>query len=111
MPNPVVHFEIGCRDRGKTAQFYTSLFDWKIQEQGPASTIDAGGGISGHITALGHEPHHYTTFYVEVDDIAACLKKAESLGGKKLVGPVRIPTGLFAWFTDPEGNMIGLLQR
>jgi len=26
------------------------------------------GGIGGYITALGHEPHHYTIFYVDVDD-------------------------------------------
>jgi hypothetical protein len=43
--------------------------------------------------ALGHEPQHYTMFYVEVDDIQACLDKAASLGGKTIVPPVKIPTG------------------
>jgi uncharacterized protein len=27
-----------------------------------------------------------------------------------LVPPVEIPTGTFAWFSDPEGNMIGLFK-
>lgn len=112
MPNPVVHFEIGCRDRAKTAEFYRSLFDWKIDTAGPAGTIDAGGGIPGHITALGHEPQHYTMFYVEVEDVKAALAKAESLGGKTLVPPITIPgSGTFAWFSDPEGNMVGLLRK
>ena len=113
MGKPVVHFEIGCRDRQKTEQFYAALFDWSIQQQGPASVIstDSPGGIGGHIISLGHEPSHYTIFYVEVDDISACLEKAESLGGKTIVPPVPIPTGTFAWFADPEGNTIGLLQR
>jgi len=112
MPNPVVHFEIGCRDRAKTAAFYSALFDWSIQEQGPASNIDTGSGISGHITALGHEPQHYTIFYVEVADVKAHLGKAESLGAKTLVPPITIPgVGIFAWFSDPEGNTIGLLQK
>ncbi len=111
MPNPVVHFEVGCRDRERTGAFYAALFDWSIQSQGPASMIDTGGPVTGHITALGHEPHHYTIFYVQVDDVAASLKKAESLGGKTVVPPVRIPTGTFAWCSDPEGNTIGLLQR
>jgi predicted enzyme related to lactoylglutathione lyase len=113
MGKPVVHFEIGCRDRQKASQFYSALFDWSIVEQGPALVIstEAKTGISGHITALGHEPQNYTIFYVEVDDAAACLKKAESLGGNKIVGPVPIPSGKFAWFSDPEGNMIGLLER
>ena len=111
MPNPVVHFEIGCRDRAKTGEFYSKLFDWSIQSQGPASMIDTGGAVTGHITSLGHEPHHYTHFYVEVEDVAAALAKAESLGGRTVVPPVRIPTGTFAWFADPEGNTVGLLQR
>ena len=110
MGQPVVHFEIGCRDRGKTAAFFSQLFGWKTQEAGPATMIDTGGrgGINGHITALGHEPHHYVTVYIQVDDVQAYLNKAQQLGGKTLVPPVEIPTGTFAWFADPEGNTIGL---
>ncbi|MBS1857273.1 MAG: VOC family protein [Acidobacteria bacterium] len=113
MAHPVVHFEIGCRDLDKTGKFFGELFGWQIQRNGPASTIDTGSpeGIPGHITALGHEPQHYTMFYVEVEDIQGCLDKAVSLGGKTLVPPVRIPTGTFAWFADPDGNTIGLLKR
>jgi predicted enzyme related to lactoylglutathione lyase len=109
MPNPVIHFEIGCSDRAKTQAFFSSLFDWQVQEAGPATMI-ATGGIGGHMTALGHEPHHYTIFYVQVDDVQAYLDKVSSLGGKTLVPPVDIPTGTFAWFADPEGNTIGLFK-
>src|SRR5580693_8691462 len=111
MSQPVVHFEIGCRDRGKTAAFFSDLFGWNTQEAGPATMIDTGGGgIQGHITALGHEPHNYVTVYVQVDDIPAYLAKAAGLGGKKIVGPIDIPTGSFAWMSDPEGTMIGLFK-
>jgi predicted enzyme related to lactoylglutathione lyase len=107
----VVHFEIGCRDRAKSQQFFSDLFGWHIQEAGPAANIEAAGhGIAGHITALGHEPFHYTIFYVEVDDVKAYLDKAVTLGGKVLVPPIKIPTGVFAWFTDIDGNTIGLLK-
>jgi uncharacterized protein len=109
MPNPVIHFEIGCSDRAKTQAFFGQLFDWQMQDAGPATMI-GGGGISGHISSLGHEPHHYTIFYVQVDDVQAYLDKASSLGGKTLVPPVNIPTGTFAWFADPEGNTIGLFK-
>lgn len=112
MGRPVVHFEIGCRDKAKTAEFYGSLFDWTMQEMGPATMISTGadGGIAGHITSLGHEPHNYTIFYVQVDDVDAYLKNAESLGGKTLVPPLPIPTGKFAWMSDPEGNTVGLFE-
>jgi hypothetical protein len=109
---PVVHFEIGCRDRAKTGDFYSKLFGWQITDAGPASNIQTGSpkGIQGHITSLGHEPEHYTMFYVEVDDVKAALDKAAELGGKMLVPPIKIPTGTFAWFADPDGNAIGLLK-
>ena len=109
MPHPVVHFEIGCKDLAKTQEFYKKLFDWKIEAMGPAAMIAAeAGGIPGHITALGHEPQHYTIFYVSVDDVAAYLEKAKALGAKTLVPPVDIPTGTFAWMQDPEGNTMAL---
>ncbi len=110
MGQPVVHFEIGCRDQAKTSKFLSDLFGWQIQMAGPAAMISTGAtsGIQGHITALGHEPHHYVTVYVQVDDVQAYLKKAESLGGKTLVPPVEIPTGTFAWFADLDGSVLGL---
>lgn len=110
MGQPVVHFEIGCRDIGKTAAFFSQLFGWDMQAMGPATMVNTGSttGIQGHISSLGHEPHHYTTFYVQVDDVQAYLDKAVSLGGKMVVPPVEIPTGTFAWMSDLEGNVIGL---
>jgi predicted enzyme related to lactoylglutathione lyase len=110
MPNPVVHFDIGCRDTAQAAQFYTSLFGWSTSAQGPALMIDTGEkeGIQGHFTALGHEPFHYTMFYVQVDDIDAYLAKAAALGAKTVVPKIDLPHGSFAWMSDPDGNTVGL---
>jgi hypothetical protein len=57
---------------------------------------------------MGHEPHHYTIFYVSVDDLAGHLKKAQALAGKTLVPPAEIPIGTFAWMQGPDGNTVGL---
>jgi predicted enzyme related to lactoylglutathione lyase len=111
MGRPVVHFEVGCRDTAKAGEFFTKLFDWTTEQMGPALMVKTGSesGIQGHFTALGHEPYHYVTFYVEVDDLQAYLKKAETLGGKTVVPPVEIPNyGSFAWLADIDGNVIGL---
>jgi predicted enzyme related to lactoylglutathione lyase len=83
-------------------------FRLENRSDGPGMIAAESGGIGGHITSLGHEPHHYTIFYVDVDDVAASLAKAQSLGAKMLVPPVEIPTGTFAWMQDPEGNTVGL---
>lgn len=114
MPCPVVHFEIGCRDREKTSTFYGHLFEWELTPGPMATDIRTGAEspVSGHIVSLGHEPHHYTNFYVEVNDLAAYLAKAEALGGRTLIPPLPLPKGgRFAWFADPDGNTIGLLER
>ncbi|MDR3692502.1 MAG: VOC family protein [Fimbriimonas sp.] len=111
MPSPVVFFEIGCADSAATREFYASLFDWKITPSPSSSLIDPGEGIQGHITSLGHEPHQYTIFYVQVDDVAASIEKVKELGGSLIVGPIPIPAGTFAWIRDPGGNTIGLWKH
>jgi predicted enzyme related to lactoylglutathione lyase len=111
MAHPVVHFEIGCKDKAATAAFYETVFGWRI-DPGPMGAIDTGSteGIPGHVASLGHEPHQFTHFYIETDDVAESLKQVELAGGKALVPPVTLPMGTFAWFADNGGNRVGLWQ-
>jgi predicted enzyme related to lactoylglutathione lyase len=109
--NPIVHVEIGCRDGGKTREFFSRLFDWEISGPEGGFMIDAGGpgGVTGHIAELAEEWGSYQIFYVQVEDLEASLAKAEELGGKTLVPPVELPgRGSFAWLASPEGNVVGL---
>lgn len=112
MANPVVHFEIGCPDKEESRAFYEQAFGWKSEPYGPfAFRFNTGSekGIQGFTTALGHEPHNYVLFYIEVDDIPAALASVEQLGGAVVVPETQIPgTGSFAWFRDPAGNLAGL---
>jgi predicted enzyme related to lactoylglutathione lyase len=115
MGQPVVHWEIGARDGKKLHEFYSTLFDWKIQvdPQFHYGMVDTGGqgGINGGISTLPAEAHPYVTVYVQVDDLAAYLAKAEGLGAKTIVPPMPIPdVGSIALFTDPEGHVIGLFK-
>jgi predicted enzyme related to lactoylglutathione lyase len=118
MGQPVVHFEIIGTDPGRLRGYYGTLFGWEFATGGPVAeqVSDAGnygftesdtipGGVGG---GAGHQPH--VVFYVGVPDVEAALTKAESLGGTRVMGPVRSPgTDLVvAHFTDPEGNLIGL---
>ena len=115
MGSPVIFFDIGCKDKENTVKFYTELFGWTADDVNPySSTVDTESeyGITGAVTALGHEPHNYCMIYLEVDDINAHLEKAESMGGKTLVPRTENPASgqFFAWMADPEGTMIGLLE-
>ena len=78
---------------------FPKLFGWSITDAGPAAIIDTQGGspgINGHITALGHEPSHYTIFYVQVDDIPAGAREGGISGGQDpgpaaTIRPGRLP--------------------
>ena len=56
----------------------------------------------------GEMPPNYLMVYITVDDLQACLDKAESLGGETLVTPFEMPGGMgqIAVFRDPDGNTI-----
>ncbi len=112
--HPVVFFDIGCKDLEKNTLFYQNLFGWSATGIPFANLINTGvtDGIQGQITALGHEPHNYVLVYIVVDDIDAHFEQVVSEGGQKVIGPITLPGGKqFAWFKDPEGNMLGLVTN
>ena len=114
MPNPVVHFEIQAKDHDKIQAFYKGLFDWHIDNNYPFNygMVDthAEGGINGDI-APANDRTSRVTFYAQVDDLQAYLDKTERLGGKIILPPMEIPDIVtLAMFTDPEGNLIGLMK-
>jgi predicted enzyme related to lactoylglutathione lyase len=115
MGNPVVHWEINAKESRKLQEFYSTLFDWKIDTNNPMNygMVETGGsgGIAGGIGQAEDGAPQYVTFYVQVPDLQACLDQAEKLGGKTILPPTEIPNVVtIAMFQDPEGNAIGLLK-
>lgn len=112
----VAWFEVTGRDGSALQRFYGALFDWEIQDSGDGSgyglVAAAPNGIAGGIGAAQDGGAGSVTFYIEVDDPAAYLTKAEELGGATVVPPTEIPGyGLtFAFFSDPEGHVVGLTK-
>jgi predicted enzyme related to lactoylglutathione lyase len=119
----VVHFEIIGKDPAKLRDYFGELFGWEFDLPSPVSeavsdpasygfinrmTTSDGTGIPGGVGG-GAEYESHAVFYVAVPDVEAALAKAESLGGKRLMGPERAPSGLVVGhFTDPEGNLVGV---
>jgi uncharacterized protein len=119
MGQPVVHFEIIGKNPANLRKYFGELFGWEFDMSSPVSeplnygfvngsTASDGAGIPGGIGG-GPPYEQHAMFYVGVPDVEAALHKAESLGGKRQMGPERAPTGLVVGhFTDPEGNLIGV---
>jgi uncharacterized protein len=110
MANKVVHFEVTGSDGKKLQDFYSALFGWNVDANNPmqygmvhGDQAGIGGGICTAATRV--------TFYVEVPDLGAALKQAERLGGKTVMPPGQVPGGPeIAQFSDPDGNVIGLIR-
>ena len=115
MHNPVVHFEIQSQDPAALREFYTRLFDWKIElheaiDYGVVMTkpTEDAVGINGGITSS-RGGENLVTFYVQTDDIDAQLQNAVELGATVIMPVTTIPGAVtFAVFADPQGNRIGL---
>jgi predicted enzyme related to lactoylglutathione lyase len=111
---PVTHFEINAQDAPATQKFYRDLFGWGIDTNNPDNygmidTKNKGTGINGGIGAS-QQGKSWVTFYVETDDPAATLAKAERLGGRRVMEPMQSMNVVYALFADPEGNVIGLAK-
>jgi len=113
MPNPVMHFEVLGKDGSRLQRFYGDLFDWTIDADNPMSygLVDTGSGVGGGIGGVPEGQPGMVTFYVQVEDIDAALRRAEELGGRTVNPPMEVPGGpTIAHFADPDGNVIGLLK-
>jgi uncharacterized protein len=108
MAHPVVHFEVTGPDDGRLADFYASLFGWRMQPvPGVGYTlIHAGGaGINGGIDGRGA-----TIFYIETDDLQSALDKINLVGGKTITPITELPgMATYAVFEDLDGLAVGLV--
>lgn len=131
MGRAVVHFEIEGLDGPRLRSFYREMFDWKAEDAeygliARADTSSADGqGIGGAIAQVPEVPSttwkgktraegHVggVTVFVEVPDVEAALVRAESLGGKRMLGPDPLFPGVeIGRFADPEGHLIGVITE
>jgi predicted enzyme related to lactoylglutathione lyase len=122
MSGRVVHFEIPADDLERARSFYAGAFGWEMMpmpemsytivttgpsgDQGPTESGYINGGMmkrEGHFTA--------PNLVIDVDDIESALKSVQDAGGRTV--QEREPVGdmgFAAYFTDTEGNLLGLWE-
>lgn len=123
MGGRVVHFEIPADDTDRAQKFYGEAFGWSIAAapgmnyallgtvpvSGQGVPIEPGGINGGMMRREGMWTHPIVV--IETDDIEAALARVEQLGGTVARGSLPVgPIGFAAYFTDTEGNLMGLFQ-
>ena len=120
----VVHFEIPTENKERANTFYQTAFNWNLipmqgmdytsaittpsdEQTGMPSTP---GAING---ALFPRTDNLKTpiITIDVEDVDAALAQVESAGGSVAQAKDAVPgMGYYAYFTDTEGNVLGLWQ-
>ena len=122
MSGRVVHFEIPFDDQERASAFYGEAFGWALHpmpglsyvsvETGPSEQGPPGvpGFVNGGLLARGG-PVRGPVLTVDVEDIEASLAAIERCGGALVTGRQPVgELGFAAYFTDSEGNLMGLWQ-
>jgi uncharacterized protein len=123
----VVHFEIPADDIERAKNFYGSVFGWQLQtmempgggeytivmttpvDQQTQLPTEPGAINGGMMQRDATTPSPVVT--IDVDSIDSALRQVEASGGSTVAPRTEIPgMGAFAYFKDPEGNVMGLWE-
>ena len=115
MGQPVVRWQMLSKNPEKTAELYSQLFDWGVSSDNPLGYREvetgAAAGIDGGIWPSPEEGDSRVQLFVEVDDVAAYVRKAKDLGAYVVVPPQVLPEGdEMAIIVDDEGISTGLFK-
>jgi predicted enzyme related to lactoylglutathione lyase len=125
----VVHFEIPAEDLDRAKKFYGSVFGWDLQTM----PMPGGGEYTSVMTTPVDEQTQLPTepgaingglfersenmnlsspvITIDVDAIDDALAQVEQNGGTVVAPRTAIEgMGAFAYFKDPEGNVLGLWE-
>ncbi len=122
----VVHFEIPAEDLDRAKTFYGSVFGWELQTMPmpggeytsvvttpvdkQTQTPTEPGAINGGMMQR-DERTSSPVITIDVESIDDALQEIEAGGGATVTPRTAIAgMGAFAYFKDPEGNVLGLWE-
>lgn len=123
MSGSVVHFEVPYDDADRARAFYSDVFGWNIQPMpefeynlvttGPSSDqgMPSEPGYIGGGMFQRQEDISRPVITIAVDDMQAALATIADRGGAAVGEPMDVgDMGIAGYFTDSEGNLMGLWQ-
>jgi len=113
----VIHFDLSADDPERAAEFYRSIFDWKVTKwEGPVDywllqtgTEDRPGVTGGLAKRI--KPGDTTAIVIDVESVDEVAEQVVQAGGaireqKKVIPGV----GYLIMCRDTEGNTFGIMQ-
>lgn len=123
MAGRVVHFEVPFDDPERAHTFYSEVFGWEIQampgldyhfvQTGPTDEtgMPTESGYIGGGMFTRQEDVGQPIITIDVDDMSSALASIAAHGGSAVTEPAQVgDMGVAAYFTDSEGNLMGLWQ-
>ena len=125
MSGKVVHFEIPFDDGDRARGFYGEVFGWQLMampemgytivmtgptdpEQGPTEAGFVNGGMFERSDQF---PGKGPNIVIDVASIDEALRKVEEAGGEVVTPRMQVgDMGFTGYFTDTEGNLMGLWE-
>ena len=102
-------------------RFYGETLGVELEDAGPGLSLKVGGDRPIFVYPKpGHTPAEYTILNFPVDDIDAAVDELESRGVEMLryegfdqdeKGIMREQGPNIAWFTDPAGNVLSVIEQ
>lgn len=119
----VVHFEVPYDDAERAAAFYRTVFGWEVNavpelgytlvQTGPTTEegMPTEPGFIGGGMLERQDPINTPVITLHVDNMDAAIAAVTANGGAAVGETVPVgDMGIAAYFTDSEGNLMGLWQ-
>jgi len=108
--------DLSTPDKSASKAFYSALFGWEAEEQGPEAGgyemfAKAGKHVAGLTPTMSESQPAAWTTYVSVENANATFDAAKKSGGNPIVEPMDIlDVGRMTMFSDPTGAVIAAWQ-
>ena len=107
--------ELATTDHQAALAFYSEIFGWKqisSMDMGPMGSYVIFGKGDRQLGGMFNKPKEMPAvawlYYTQVDDLDSAIGRAKSNGATLINGPMDVPGGRIAQFTDPQGVFFAL---
>lgn len=109
-----VHIELSAESIDGAKNFYGNVFNWEFQDypdMNYTTFTTEQGQLGGGFNPVANAPAGTVMVYISTDNLEETKAKIAANGGLITEPGIEVPgVGTMAYFTDPTGNNLAILQ-